>query len=50
MTEFPVLTEDEVSAVIGLLRDVAAAEIMPRFKHLGRGDVRTNCYHHRTRT
>ncbi|MDE8345286.1 MAG: inositol monophosphatase [Acidocella sp.] len=28
-------------AVIGLLRDVAAAEILPRFKHLAPGDVRT---------
>lgn len=35
------MTEDEITAVIGLLRDVAAAEIMPRFRHLGVDDVRT---------
>jgi len=35
------MTEEEISAVIGLLRDVAAAEIMPRFKRLGTGDVRS---------
>ncbi len=32
---------DEIAAVIGLLRDVAAAEILPRFKRLGAADVRT---------
>jgi fructose-1,6-bisphosphatase/inositol monophosphatase family enzyme len=31
----------EIDAVIALLRDVAKAEIMPRFKHLAAGDVRT---------
>jgi fructose-1,6-bisphosphatase/inositol monophosphatase family enzyme len=41
MTEFAVLTESEIDAVIGLLRDVAAAEILPRFRKLGREDVRT---------
>ncbi len=35
------MTGDEIGAVIALLRDVAAAEIMPRFKHLAPGDVRT---------
>lgn len=31
----------DVSNVIALLREVARAEILPRFKHLGAGDVRT---------
>ncbi|HUW79773.1 MAG TPA: inositol monophosphatase family protein [Acidocella sp.] len=35
------MTEDEITAVIALLRDVAAVEIMPRFRRLGAGDVRT---------
>jgi fructose-1,6-bisphosphatase/inositol monophosphatase family enzyme len=35
------VTEAEIGAVIALLRDVAAAEIMPHFKHLRPGDVRT---------
>jgi fructose-1,6-bisphosphatase/inositol monophosphatase family enzyme len=35
------MTEPEIAAVIALLRDVAAAEILPRFKHLRAGDVRT---------
>jgi len=35
------LTGAEIGAVIALLRDVAAAEIMPRFKHLAPGDIRT---------
>jgi fructose-1,6-bisphosphatase/inositol monophosphatase family enzyme len=35
------LTVAEIAAVIALLREVAAAEIMPRFKHLAAGDVRT---------
>jgi fructose-1,6-bisphosphatase/inositol monophosphatase family enzyme len=35
------LTDAEIDAVIALLRDVAAAEIMPRFKHLAPGDIRT---------
>ena len=35
------MTETEVAAVIGLLARVAAEEIMPRFQHLGAGDVRT---------
>ncbi len=32
---------DNISAVIALLREVAAREIMPRFKHLGAADVRS---------
>jgi fructose-1,6-bisphosphatase/inositol monophosphatase family enzyme len=31
----------EIDAILALLRDVSAAEIMPRFKHLGARDVRT---------
>lgn len=34
------MTADEIAAVIALLREVSAAEIMPRFRHLGAGDVR----------
>lgn len=34
------MIEAEIAAVIGLLRDVSMAEIMPRFRHLGVGDVR----------
>jgi fructose-1,6-bisphosphatase/inositol monophosphatase family enzyme len=34
------MTGDEIAAVIGLLRDVAGAEILPRFKRLGADDVR----------
>lgn len=35
------MSPDGVTAVIALLRDVARAEILPRFKHLRPGDVRT---------
>jgi fructose-1,6-bisphosphatase/inositol monophosphatase family enzyme len=35
------MNESDTAAVIGLLRDVAAAEIMPRWRNLGAGDVRT---------
>ncbi len=35
------MTKAEIDAVVALLRQVAAAEIMPRFKHLKAGDVRT---------
>jgi fructose-1,6-bisphosphatase/inositol monophosphatase family enzyme len=35
------LTASEITAIIGLLRDVSAAEILPRFKHLGAADIRT---------
>jgi len=35
------LTEPDIAAVIDLLRAVSAAEIMPRFRHLGAADVRT---------
>ena len=35
------MTPEDVSRVISLLRDVARAEILPRFKKLGEGDVRT---------
>ena len=35
------MSPDDVSAVIALLRDVARAEILPRFKKLAPGDVRT---------
>jgi fructose-1,6-bisphosphatase/inositol monophosphatase family enzyme len=35
------MTEAEIAAVLALLRDVSAAEIMPRFKHLSDADVRT---------
>jgi fructose-1,6-bisphosphatase/inositol monophosphatase family enzyme len=35
------VTPADVSNVIALLRDVARAEILPRFKHLRAGDVRT---------
>jgi fructose-1,6-bisphosphatase/inositol monophosphatase family enzyme len=34
------MTEAEIAAVIALLRDVSATEIMPRFRNLGTGDVR----------
>jgi fructose-1,6-bisphosphatase/inositol monophosphatase family enzyme len=34
------MTGDEIAAVIGLLRDVSAREILPRFKRLGADDVR----------
>lgn len=35
------LSDAKVSAVIALLREVSRTEIMPRFKHLAAGDVRT---------
>jgi len=35
------MTRDDVAQVITLLRDVARAEILPRFKNLAAGDVRT---------
>jgi fructose-1,6-bisphosphatase/inositol monophosphatase family enzyme len=35
------VSPDDVSAVVALLRDVARTEILPRFKHLRAGDVRT---------
>jgi fructose-1,6-bisphosphatase/inositol monophosphatase family enzyme len=35
------VSPDDVANVISLLRDVARAEIMPRFKNLRAGDVRT---------
>ncbi len=35
------MSPDDVSAVMALLRDVARTEILPRFKHLRPGDVRT---------
>jgi len=35
------VTPAEINAVLALLRDVSAAEIMPRFKHLSVADVRT---------
>ena len=35
------MTAAEVSAVIALLREVAQTEILPRFKRLGPGDIRT---------
>jgi fructose-1,6-bisphosphatase/inositol monophosphatase family enzyme len=35
------MSPDDVSQVIALLREVAKREILPRFKHLGAGDVRT---------
>jgi fructose-1,6-bisphosphatase/inositol monophosphatase family enzyme len=35
------MTEAEIAAVIGLLRDVAAAEILPRFGRLTAADIRT---------
>jgi fructose-1,6-bisphosphatase/inositol monophosphatase family enzyme len=35
------MKDEEIAAVIGLLRQVAATEIMPRFRHLEAGDVRT---------
>jgi fructose-1,6-bisphosphatase/inositol monophosphatase family enzyme len=35
------LSDDDVGRVIALLRAVSAAEIMPRFKHLGADDVRS---------
>ena len=35
------MTEAEISAVIDLLRQVTRAEILPRFKNLAAGDVRT---------
>ena len=34
------MSPDDISAVIALLRDVAAKEILPRFKNLKAGDVR----------
>ena len=35
------MTPAEIAAVIGLLRDVAVAEILPRFGRLAPGDIRT---------
>jgi fructose-1,6-bisphosphatase/inositol monophosphatase family enzyme len=35
------LSETDIANVIALLRAVSAAEIMPRFRHLAAGDVRT---------
>jgi fructose-1,6-bisphosphatase/inositol monophosphatase family enzyme len=35
------MTPTEISAVIALLRNVAAAEILPRFKHLAPAEIRT---------
>ncbi len=35
------LSDSDIAAVIALLREVSAAEIMPRFKHLAAGDIRT---------
>jgi fructose-1,6-bisphosphatase/inositol monophosphatase family enzyme len=35
------MSADDVANVIALLRDVAGVEILPRFKHLRAGDVRT---------
>lgn len=35
------MTGDEITAVIALLRRVSEVEIMPRWRHLGAGDVRT---------
>jgi fructose-1,6-bisphosphatase/inositol monophosphatase family enzyme len=36
-----ILSNQEIVAVLDLLREVAAREIMPRFRKLGAGDVRT---------
>ena len=36
-----ILSDAEVAAVIALLRRVAHTEIMPRFRNLGAGDIRT---------
>jgi len=35
------LTPSDIDAIIGLLRDVSAAEILPRFKRLEAADIRT---------
>ncbi|OYV32064.1 MAG: inositol monophosphatase, partial [Acidocella sp. 20-61-6] len=35
------MTDDEIDAVVALLRAVAGAEILPRWRRLGAGDVRT---------
>ncbi len=35
------LSPDEITRIVSLLREVSATEIMPRFRNLGREDVRT---------
>jgi fructose-1,6-bisphosphatase/inositol monophosphatase family enzyme len=35
------LGQAEITSIVSLLREVSAAEIMPRFRHLGAADVRT---------
>jgi len=41
MERSPGLTPDDLNALIAILREAARAEVMPRFRHLGSGDVRS---------